>query len=66
MALRAADDTESRFMAYVAELTSLIGHADRVGPRRDCRTGLVMPSSATPTAGHSPTDGQSRILPHRC
>jgi SRSO17 transposase len=44
MALRAADDdTESRFVAYVEELTSVIGHADRAGPLRDYCTGLVMP-----------------------
>jgi SRSO17 transposase len=30
-------------MAYVAELTSVIGHADRAGPLRDYCTGLVMP-----------------------
>ena len=43
MASRAADDTESRFVAYVEELTSVIGHADRAGPLRDYCTGLVMP-----------------------
>src|SRR5207245_7009202 len=43
MALRAADDTESRFVAYVEELTRVIGHADRAGPLRDYCTGLVMP-----------------------
>lgn len=41
--MRAAEDTESRFVAYVEGLTSVIGHADRVGPLRDYCTGLVMP-----------------------
>jgi SRSO17 transposase len=43
MDLRATDDTESRFVAYVEGLTSVIGHADRAGPLRDYCTGLVMP-----------------------
>jgi hypothetical protein len=30
MDLRAADDSESRFSAYVEGLVSVIGHADRV------------------------------------
>ena len=43
MGLRAAEDTESRFVAYVEGLRSVIGHADRAGPLRDYCTGLVMP-----------------------
>ena len=43
MRLQAAEDTESRFVAYVEGLTSMIGHADREGPLRDYCTGLVMP-----------------------
>jgi hypothetical protein len=43
MGLRAAQDSESRFFAYVEGLTSVIGHADREGPLRDYCTGLVMP-----------------------
>src|SRR5437764_13933995 len=43
MDLRAAEDTESRFVAYVEGLRSVIGHADRAGPLRDYCTGLVMP-----------------------
>jgi SRSO17 transposase len=43
MGLRAAVDTESRFVAYVEGLRSVIGHADRAGPLRDYCTGLVMP-----------------------
>ena len=33
----------SRFSAYVEGLVSVIGHADRTGPLRDYRTGLLMP-----------------------
>ena len=40
MGLRAAEDSESRFVAYVEGLTSVIGHADREGPLRDYCTGL--------------------------
>src|SRR6266480_7163732 len=43
MRLQAAEDSESRFVAYVEGLTSVIGHADREGPLRDYCTGLVMP-----------------------
>src|SRR5207249_9696840 len=43
MRLQAAEDTESRFGAYVEGLTSVIGHADREGPLRDYCTGLMMP-----------------------
>jgi SRSO17 transposase len=43
MGLRGAEDTESRFVAYVERLVSVIGHADRAGPLRDYCTGLVMP-----------------------
>jgi SRSO17 transposase len=43
MRVRAAEDSESRFVAYVEGLVSVIGHADRAGPLRDYCTGLVMP-----------------------
>ena len=33
----------SRFSAYVEGLVSVLGHADRTGPLRDYRTGLLMP-----------------------
>jgi SRSO17 transposase len=35
--------TEARFVAYVDELSKVIGHADRTGPLRDYCTGLLMP-----------------------
>jgi SRSO17 transposase len=35
------DDTESRFVAYVQELTTVIGHPLRSGPLKDYCTGLV-------------------------
>jgi len=37
---KVADGAE-RFAAYIAELTSVIGHADRVAPLRDYCTGLL-------------------------
>jgi SRSO17 transposase len=39
---RQEDTSESRFEAYVEELVSVIGHADRAGPLRDYCTGLMM------------------------
>ena len=43
MDLRSADDSKSRFAAYVEGLVSVIGHADRAGPLRDYCLGLIMP-----------------------
>jgi SRSO17 transposase len=43
MGLRRADDTESRFAAYVEGLVSVIGHADRAGPLHDYCVGLMLP-----------------------
>ncbi len=43
MGVRVAQDSGSRFSAYVEGLASVIGHADRVGPLRDYCTGLVLP-----------------------
>lgn len=34
---------ETRFSAYVEELASVLGHADRIGPLRDYCTGLMLP-----------------------
>ena len=42
MDLQAAD-SGSRFSAYVEELVSVIGHADRAGPLRDYCLGLMLP-----------------------
>jgi SRSO17 transposase len=38
---RRADDSESRFAAYVEGLVSVIGHADRARPLRDYCVGLM-------------------------
>jgi len=43
MTARAGDGSESRFAAYVEQLVTVIGHADRAGPLRDYCTGLVLP-----------------------
>ena len=43
MNFRSADNSKSRFAAYVEGLVSVIGHADRAGPLRDYCLGLIMP-----------------------
>ncbi len=43
MNLEPRGDSETRFAAYVAELGSVIGHADRQRPLRDYCTGLMLP-----------------------
>jgi SRSO17 transposase len=43
MGRQISDDSESRFATYVEGLSSVIGHADRVGPLRDYCVGLMMP-----------------------
>jgi SRSO17 transposase len=35
--------SEARFAAYVQGLSSVLGHADRIGPLRDYCTGLILP-----------------------
>ena len=35
--------SEARFSAYVEGLSSVLGHADRIGPLRDYCTGLILP-----------------------
>ena len=45
--------TETRFAGYVEGLSSVLGHADRIGPLRDYCTGLILPGerkSAEPMA----------------
>lgn len=41
---RRATGSDERFAAYIEGLSSVIGHADRVGPLRDYCVGLVMPA----------------------
>jgi SRSO17 transposase len=43
MGLQIAEGTDLRFAAYIDELTSVIGHADRAGPLRHYCIGLIMP-----------------------
>jgi SRSO17 transposase len=43
MGLPRSNDGEARFSAYVEELISVIGHADRAKPLRDYCLGLMMP-----------------------
>jgi SRSO17 transposase len=58
MGVRAAEHTESRFVAYVEKLVKVIGHADRAGPLRDYCTGLVnllqTVTSASPRPARNP------------
>ena len=35
--------SEERFATYVRGLSSVLGHADRIGPLRDYCTGLILP-----------------------
>src|SRR5262245_23552314 len=44
MAHRLAQGSDERFAAYVEELASVIGHADRVGPLEAYCIGLLLPS----------------------
>src|SRR6202051_4905915 len=37
------EPSEARFAAYVDGIASILGHADRTGPRRDYCLGLVLP-----------------------
>ena len=41
---RRATGSDERFAAYIEGLSSVIGHADRVGPLRDYCVGLIMPA----------------------
>src|SRR6266516_177667 len=43
MGLPRSNEGQGRFSAYVAGLTSVIGHADRAKPLRDYCLGLMMP-----------------------
>src|SRR5213080_993159 len=43
MGLPRSNEGQARFSAYVAGLTSVIGHADRAKPLRDYCLGLMMP-----------------------
>ena len=43
MNLRSEGTSEARFAAYVEGLSSVLGHADRIGPLRDYCTGLMLP-----------------------
>ena len=43
MNLSSEGAVETRFAAYVQGLSSVLGHADRIGPLRDYCTGLMLP-----------------------
>jgi SRSO17 transposase len=59
MKLQEQEESARRFEKYVEGLTSVIGHADRVGPLHDYCTGLVLPGerkSVEPLAGKTDPD----------
>src|SRR6202011_2366838 len=56
MGLETIADGASRFVAFVEELTSVIGHADRARPLRDYCAGLLVSEgrrSVDPIAAHT-------------
>src|ERR1700680_2594082 len=65
-----ANGSESRFMAYVEGLVSVIGHADRAGPLHDYCVGLMLPGerkSVEPMAAKTAparTSAQHQALLH--
>src|SRR3954454_20514293 len=70
MNLRSRGKAEARFAAYVEGLSSVLGHADRIGPLRDYCTGLILPGerkSVEPMAAKtapSRTSAQHQSLLH--
>jgi SRSO17 transposase len=61
MDLEGADDSESRFAAYVEGLVSVIGHADRAAPLRDYCLGLVMPGERKSVEPMAAVTAPSRV-----
>jgi len=65
-----ADESESRFVAYVEGLASVIGHADRAAPLHDYCVGLMLPGerkSVEPMAARTAparTSAQHQSLLH--
>src|ERR1700737_781593 len=62
MNLEGTEDSASRFAAYVEELTSVIGHADRARPMNDYCAGLLVTEgrrSVEPIAGVTAPDKTS-------
>jgi SRSO17 transposase len=61
---------EARFAAYMGDIASVIGHADRTGPLRDYCTGLILPGerkSVEPMAARTAparTSAQHQALLH--
>src|SRR5207302_8951810 len=61
MGRRRADDSGSRFAAYVGGLVSVIGHKDRAGPLRDYCVGLVMPGERKSVEPMAAVTAPSRV-----
>src|SRR6202048_3530743 len=69
MNLEGTEDSASRFAAYVEELTSVIGHADRARPMNDYCAGLLVTEGrrsvepiAAGTAPHEASVQHQRLL----
>src|SRR5215204_6041478 len=58
---RRADSNESRFSAYLEELVSVIGHADRAAPLRDYCLGLLMPGERKSVEPMAAVTAPSRV-----
>jgi SRSO17 transposase len=59
------EKAEARFAAYVAGLSGVLGHADRIGPLRDYCTGLILPGerkSVEPMAAKTAAFCRCRVL----
>src|SRR5437870_1690684 len=67
MDLRRADESETRFAAYVEGLASVIGHEDRERPLRDYCIGLVMPCERKSVEPMAAVTAPARVAPqHQC
>src|SRR5712664_1852784 len=63
MGRRIADDSESRFSAYVEGLSTVIGHADRAGPLRGYFGGLMMAGERKSVEPIAAVTAPARIAP---
>jgi SRSO17 transposase len=62
MELASSQDSESRFAAYVQELTAVIGHADRARPLSDYCQGLLLPCERKSVEPLAAATAPSRVL----
>jgi len=60
MNIRAVEESEARFEAYVQALTSVIGHQDRALPLRDYCKGLLVDTDRKSVYGCGDCAGEDR------